>query len=82
MNYLHQENIGGVIAEGLTVLYQNQPEKPIEYLAKWLLQYCKTSNQKTHFYDEVSILYLDISSKKKIKQYNILFNRNLKKKLN
>ncbi|CAD8091724.1 unnamed protein product [Paramecium primaurelia] len=53
IDYLHQESIGGVIADGLTVLYNTQPEKPIEFLAKWLLQYCKTSTQKTHFYDDL-----------------------------
>ncbi|CAD8201854.1 unnamed protein product [Paramecium octaurelia] len=53
LDYLHQESIGGVIADGLTVLYNTQPEKPIEFLAKWLLQYCKTSTQKTHFYDDL-----------------------------
>lgn len=31
--------IGGVLAKGLAVVYEQKPEKPIDYLAKWLFNY-------------------------------------------
>lgn len=39
IDYIHQDAIGGVIALGLAELYMKRPDKPIEYLAKWLLDY-------------------------------------------
>jgi hypothetical protein len=36
---LKSDQIGKVIAKGLAVLYQTKPKFPIDYLAKWLLNY-------------------------------------------
>ena len=33
MEYLTQEDLGGVIAKGLAVLFLEQPQFPIDYLA-------------------------------------------------
>ncbi|KAM3142503.1 hypothetical protein pb186bvf_005405 [Paramecium bursaria] len=41
MEYLTQEELGGVIAKGLAVLFLEQPQFPIDYLAQWLLKYSK-----------------------------------------
>lgn len=62
--YLHSDAVGGVIAEGLTELYTVKPERPIEYLAKWLLQYCKTESEARLFQQTVRTrLNLDKSQK-------------------
>eukprot|EP01015_Nassula_variabilis_P030948 TRINITY_DN6891_c0_g1_i1.p1 TRINITY_DN6891_c0_g1~~TRINITY_DN6891_c0_g1_i1.p1 ORF type:complete len:188 (+),score=46.34 TRINITY_DN6891_c0_g1_i1:63-626(+) len=42
VGYLKQEHIGKVIAQGLAVLYKEQPKLPVDYLAKWLLNYSAT----------------------------------------
>jgi hypothetical protein len=39
--YLKSEAIGEVIAKGLAVVYKARPARPIDYLAKWLLNYSK-----------------------------------------
>jgi hypothetical protein len=39
--YLERDDISGVIAKGLAVLYLENPKFPIDYLAKWLFTYAK-----------------------------------------
>jgi len=39
IDYLKQDHIGKVLAKGLAVLYQEKPSFPIDYFAKWLLNY-------------------------------------------
>ena len=46
INYLVQEPIGKVVAEGLAVLYRNNPTHPIDFLAKWFLNYAATQKNK------------------------------------
>lgn len=36
--YVMQPGIGDVIAKGLSVVYKEKPENPVDYFAKWLLQ--------------------------------------------
>ena len=40
--FLKQELIGGVIAKGLSATVEAQPKNPIDYFAKWLLNYKAT----------------------------------------
>jgi hypothetical protein len=37
--YLKSEEIGGVIAKAMAHTYRAQPQNPIDYFAKWLLNY-------------------------------------------
>lgn len=37
IQYLMDPKICDVIGQGLAIIYEEQPEKPVEYLAKWLL---------------------------------------------
>jgi len=39
--YLKSEDIGSIIAKGMAVTYRAQPEKPIEFFGKWLLNQAK-----------------------------------------
>ena len=36
--YIMQDNIGLVIAKGLSVVYKEKPQNPVDYFAKWLLR--------------------------------------------
>lgn len=48
IKYLKQDAIGKIIAQGLSELYQKKPEKPVSYLAHWLLTYsdnCKKAQE-------------------------------------
>ena len=36
--YIMQDDIGLVIAKGLSVLYKERPEHVVDFFAKWLLQ--------------------------------------------
>jgi uncharacterized protein (DUF2164 family) len=48
MEYLTQENIGGVLAQALGVLYQTKPEYPVSFLEQYLRLY--NYNQKMASY--------------------------------
>ena len=45
LKYLNSSAVGGVIIEGLEILYNVQPSNPVQYLAEWLLNYCVTANR-------------------------------------
>ncbi|CAD8142533.1 unnamed protein product [Paramecium octaurelia] len=48
MDYLTQDEVGGIVAKGLAALYLERPQFPIDYLAKWLLTYSELlKKQKT-----------------------------------
>jgi len=46
IQYLLDDKIGLVLSEGLNVLYRTQPRHPIDYFAKWLLNYEATQKNK------------------------------------
>jgi hypothetical protein len=37
--YIKREDLGGVISKGMAVLYNTKPKNPVDFLAKWLLNY-------------------------------------------
>lgn len=37
--YIKRDDLGLVIAKGLAVMYKTQPSNPVDFLAKWLLNY-------------------------------------------
>ena len=37
--YIKRDDIGVVIAKGLAVMYRQKPKNPVDFLAKWLLNY-------------------------------------------
>ena len=37
--YIKQDDLGLVIAKGMAVMYKSQPANPVDFLAKWLLNY-------------------------------------------
>ncbi|KAL4455834.1 hypothetical protein ABPG74_003244 [Tetrahymena malaccensis] len=53
IQYLKQDNIGKVLAKGLAVLYQEKPKFPVDYLAKWLLNYSVSVNNENRLDDSL-----------------------------
>ncbi len=49
LNYLESDDIGGVISKGLAVLYLEKPKFPVDFLAKWLLNYARNQKLKNEF---------------------------------
>ena len=42
ISYLKNDAVGGVLVKGLSVLFKEQPKFPVDFLAKWLLNYVET----------------------------------------
>ena len=38
-DYIKSKELGAVIAKGMAVMYKQQPKQPVDFLAKWLLNY-------------------------------------------
>jgi hypothetical protein len=45
MQYLKQDKIGRVIAQGLSQVYQEKPQKPVTFLAHWLLNHAENNKK-------------------------------------
>ena len=41
ITFLKSSEIGGVLSKGLAILYHEKPKFPVDYLAKWLLNYSR-----------------------------------------
>ena len=40
-DYLKSRDLGQVIAKAMAVMYETNPKNPVDFLAKWLLNYSK-----------------------------------------
>jgi|JI6StandDraft_1071083.scaffolds.fasta_scaffold02926_9 hypothetical protein len=45
MQYLKNDKVGKVIAQGLSQLYQQKPQKPVTFLAHWLLNHSENNKK-------------------------------------
>ena len=45
-DYLKSEEIGGVIAKAMAHTYREQPKNPIDFFAKWLLNYSQVQKNQ------------------------------------
>lgn len=43
--YIKRDDLGQVIAQGMAVLYLTHPKNPVDFLAKWLLNYSHAEKQ-------------------------------------
>lgn len=72
LSYIQQDEIGCVLIEGLTLLYQKQPERPVEFLANWLHSQVelrkreKIEHEKTKEFEITKRQYKDLSEKAKV----------------
>lgn len=46
VTFLKQDQVGGILAQGLAELYQQQPAHPIHFLGNWLLNFAATEKNK------------------------------------
>lgn len=42
VEYLKTKDIGEVVAEACTQVFMKKPKHPIDFVGKWLLNYCQT----------------------------------------
>ena len=54
--YIMQDNIGLVIAKGLSVVYKQKPENPVDFFAKWLLR--QSEIQKREIEERAKVDYV------------------------
>ena len=48
IQYLLKPEITNIIGQGLSILYNEQPEDPIDFLGKWLLKYSSVEAQRSN----------------------------------
>jgi hypothetical protein len=46
--YVMQDDIGLVIAKGLSVVYKERPDNAVDFFAKWLLQQADIKRAEKH----------------------------------
>lgn len=52
IQYIKRDDIGLVIAKGLSKLYRAQPDNPVDYLGKWLLNYANVKNESNSILEQ------------------------------
>lgn len=45
-DYLKSPELGTVVAKGMAVMYAQNPKNPVDFLAKWLLNYAQVERAK------------------------------------
>ena len=73
-DYLKSEEIGLVIAKGMAVMYKENPKNPVDFLAKWLLNYSQVERAV-----DQSIEYQRLVEDHKIKNQEKINAEELKK---
>ena len=53
MDYLKSDEIGKVLAKGLAVVYKVQPTFPVDFFAKWLINYSITQTNQEHLDNQI-----------------------------
>ena len=54
--YLKSSDLGGVIAKGMAVMYQTDPKNPVDFLAKWLLNYSQVQRADEDRQDALALV--------------------------
>ena len=52
--------MGEVIAKGMAVMYKQQPKQPVDFLAKWLLNYSKTERMVDDRHEQIALVEMQI----------------------
>ena len=56
IKYLKEEKIGKVLIKGLTATYKEKPKFPVDFLAKWLLNYDKLQKNEIQALREIKLI--------------------------
>lgn len=51
ITYLKSEELSKVLADGFALLYHNQPQFPVTYLANYLLNHSRTSSHQSRLHN-------------------------------
>ena len=60
--YLKSDELGLVIAKGMAVMYKENPKNPVDFLAKWLLNYSQVERAAEQKQDAMRIVDDHISA--------------------
>jgi hypothetical protein len=72
---LKSPEIGGVLAKGLAMLYHDKPKFPVDYLAKWLLNYSREKESEKDINKGLK-LKEELIKKQKIAEQEALMKKN------
>lgn len=61
--YIKQDDLGLVIAKGLAVMYKSQPANPVDFLAKWLLNYSHVQQNAVAAQNEQKVQVKELKDK-------------------
>jgi galactose-1-phosphate uridylyltransferase len=61
--YIKQDDLGLVVAKGLAVMYKSQPANPVDFLAKWLLNYANVQQNAVSAQQEHNVQVKDLKDK-------------------
>lgn len=59
-DYIKSQELGEVIAKGMAVMYKQQPKQPVDFLAKWLLNYSKTERMVEDRHEQIALVEMQI----------------------
>lgn len=61
--YIKRDDLGLVVAKGLAVLYKTQPANPVDFLAKWLLNFSTVQSAAVQAQAEQKVQVKDLKDK-------------------
>ena len=59
-DYIKSKELGAVIAKGMAVMYKQQPKQPVDFLAKWLLNYAQVEKQVEDRHEQLAIVEMQV----------------------
>jgi hypothetical protein len=61
--YIKSDELGLVIAKGMAVMYKARPENPVDFLAKWLLNYSSIQKSAVAAQNDHSVQVQELKDK-------------------
>ncbi len=58
--YLKGQDLGVVIAKGMAVMYKQNPKNPVDFLAKWLLNYSQVEKSQDDRAEALAVVEIQI----------------------
>jgi hypothetical protein len=69
--YIKRDDIGVVIAKGLANTYKAQPDNPVDYLAKWLLNFSNVKNEANNIVENKQKMQ-ELRDRKDMEEQNLM----------
>ena len=58
--YLKSPELGVVIAKGMAVMYKTNPKNPVDFLAKWLLNYSQVERAAEDRAEQLAVVQMQL----------------------